>query len=430
MNEYPYRYHIALDGNGINGFEGMAGVCLFLLDPDTGDHAYKIRYFDGIAGGHAVSVNPSGTVGFLGSASQQLLFYDAKTLEEIERVSTLPYETTATPLHGSTHVVWIDDATVITCIGEHLYRFTLGALDHAERLGPHRVKLPHAMKSSASKRYIVYGSMDHPIRGAAREVGVFDLETAEAHRVDLPTTCWHLGCHPQYDWFYPLSFSVHPRGGTDYLDWGMAFLKEYAYEVDASTRRVRRHWATSRETPAHINSDVAISDTELIFCTGGSQSIVLVERESMSRFRVFDERPTVRELLKRPRQVATQVYDSMARGGIFTDTRHFFAALRVSRFSLLDSVYGCALSRDQRWLFSANRGLNRVTVYEYPAGRVAFSAQMPSIQEFWPGLSRLADPRLGFHHSYLISPSSTPASSMSAESSATHGAALVPPVSA
>ena len=78
MKGYPYAFHIALDGNGINGLEGMAGVCLFLFDPVGNRHAYKIVYFDGIAAGHAVSVNPSGTVGYLGNAGQHLLFYDAE----------------------------------------------------------------------------------------------------------------------------------------------------------------------------------------------------------------------------------------------------------------------------------------------------------------------------------------------------------------
>ena len=76
---YPYAFHIALDGNGINGLEGMAGVCLLLFDPVGNRHAYKIVYFDGIAAGHAVSVNPSGTVGYLGNAGQHLLFYHAGT---------------------------------------------------------------------------------------------------------------------------------------------------------------------------------------------------------------------------------------------------------------------------------------------------------------------------------------------------------------
>ena len=101
MKGYPYAFHIALDGNGINGLEGMAGVCLFLFDPAGNRHAYKIVYFDGIAAGHAVSVNPSGTVGYLGNAGQHLLFYDAHTLDEIDRISTLRFETARTSLQGA-----------------------------------------------------------------------------------------------------------------------------------------------------------------------------------------------------------------------------------------------------------------------------------------------------------------------------------------
>ena len=37
----------------------------------------------------------------------------------------------------------------------------------------------------------------------------------------------------------------------------MAFLKEYAFEIDAAQAKLYlRHWAAGREIPAHINSDV------------------------------------------------------------------------------------------------------------------------------------------------------------------------------
>jgi hypothetical protein len=402
---YPYAYHIALDGNGINGFEGMAGVCLFLFDPGDCSFAYKIKYYDGIAAGHAVSVSPSGKLGFLGSASQQLLFYDAQTLDEVGRISTLRFEPTDTTLRGSTHVVWLDERTFITAIGDYYYRFDVERLEQGERLAPHRlVGLPHGMKRTASGRFVVCGSMDHPERGPAKEVGVLDLHTGETHRLPLPTTCWHLTCHPDQDLFYPVSFRVSPQDGHDYVEWGMAFAKEYAYEVDASERKVLRHWATSRETPAHINSDVAISDQELIFCNGGSQSIICIDRDTLSGFRVIDELPSLAELARRPRQVATQVFDSFARGGFFTNARLFFGALRVSRFSLLDSVYACAVSRDQSLLFSGNRGLNRITIYKYPEATVLLQVELPGIQSFVPVVGKLADSRLGLHHSYLISP--------------------------
>jgi hypothetical protein len=162
---YPLAFHIALDGNGINGLEGMAGVCLFLFDPKTNRYAYKLTYYDGIAGGHAVSVNPSGAVGFLGTTSQHLLFYDARTLDEVARISTLRFEPTPTSLQGSTHLVWLSDQEFITAIGAHFYRFSLDRLEKPERLGPHRVKLPHAMKLTRSGRYLCYGSMDSPEDG-------------------------------------------------------------------------------------------------------------------------------------------------------------------------------------------------------------------------------------------------------------------------
>ncbi|VWX54045.1 hypothetical protein [Novosphingobium sp. 9U] len=57
---YPYAFHVALDGNGVNGLEGMAGVCLFRFDPDGNRYAWKVSYFDGIGAGHAVSIDPTG----------------------------------------------------------------------------------------------------------------------------------------------------------------------------------------------------------------------------------------------------------------------------------------------------------------------------------------------------------------------------------
>jgi len=403
---YPYAFHVALDGNGINGLEGMAGVCLFQFDPSDNSYAYKIVYYDGAAAGHAVNVNPSGIYGFLGNVGQHLIFYDAKNLDEFDRVSTLRFEQNDTSLRGSTHSIWLNKNEFITAIGDYFYRFNVKNLSKGEKLGPHKVKLPHAMKVTASGRYLCYGSMDNPAfgrRGEAREVGVWDMKTGQATRIQLPTTCWHLVPHKSKDLFYAVSFRVLPQDHVDYHEWAMAFLKEYAYEIDASTKRVTRHWATSRETPAHINSDVTISNRELIFCNGGSQTIIFIDLESFSKFRIIDERPDLEASLQCPRQMMTQVYDSLVRGGLFTSTRHLLGALRVSRFVLLDSIYGCQLSQDESLLFTANRGLNHITVYDYPSNEIRLRVKLPDLHEFVK-LSPMADPRLGLHHSYLISP--------------------------
>ena len=240
---YSYSYHIALDGNGINGLEGMAGVCLFRYEPEDNTYSYKIKYYNGVAAGHWVSVNPEGTYGFLGNAGQHLLFYDAKTLDEVDRISTLRFEPNDTSLRGSTHLIWLDNRHFLTAIGDYFYRFSLDDLSKGEQLGPHKVKLPHGMKLTASRRYLCYGSMDNPRfgrRGEAKEVGVWDMETGEATRIELPATCWHLVNHPSRDLFYCVSFRVLPQDYVDYHEWAMAFLKEYAFEIDAETKQVVR----------------------------------------------------------------------------------------------------------------------------------------------------------------------------------------------
>lgn len=405
LKSYPYHFHIALDGNGINGLEGMAGVCSFLYDPANHQYAYKIRYYDGVAAGHAVSLNPSGSIGFLGNAGQHLVLYDGRNLDELGRVSTLRYETPRTSLQGSTHVTWLADDEFITAIGGGLYRFSTHALERGERIADHCLKLPHAMKMTASRRYIVLGSMDNPADGAAgeaRHVGIFDLHTMQMRVVDLPATCWHLVAHPSEDLFYAVSFRVAPQDYVDWHEWAMAYLKEYAFEIDAATGSVRRHWCAGREVPAHINSDVCLSDSELIFCNGASQTIMFIDLQTFASYRFIDERPDLQAHIERPREVATQVFDVLARGNMFTNSRHILGALRVSRFTLLDSIYACQLSSDQSLLFTANRGLNHISIYDYPGATLRLRVPMPPIQDFVPWMSNAADPRLGFHHGCLI----------------------------
>jgi len=403
--EFPYAFHIALDGNGINGLEGLAGVCLFLFDPATNKYAYKIAYYDGIAGAHAVAVNPSRTVGYLGNTGQHLLFYNTHTLDEVGRISTLRFETPETSLQGSTHVVWRSDTEIVTAIGDHFYSFDIRRLSDPRRLVEHGVKIPHGMKVTASGRYVVYGAMDSPAhgeQGEARHVGIWDTGTDEVTVLPLPATCWHVVAHPTEDLFYAVSFRVVPQDYRDFHDWGIAYLKEYAFEIDARTKRVVRHWAVGREVPAHINSDITLSDKELIFCNGGSQSIIAIELENFAHFRIIDEKADLEAHLARPREVFNQVYEALARGNLFTSGRHFLGALKASRFSVLDSVYACQLAADQSLLFTANRGLNHITIYDYPSGEIRTRIQMPDLQTYIPWLSPMSDPRLGFHHSVLL----------------------------
>ena len=407
LRSYPYAFHIALDGSGLNGLDGRAGICVFRYDPGSGDHAFKVNYFDGVAGGHAPNVDPGRRLGFLGNMGQHLIFYDAATAEEVDRVSTLRFEIPDSTIKSSTHLVWIDEAEFITSIGQRFWKFDVNRLTKAEPVAEHGLRIPHAMKRTASGRYIVFGGMDHPTYGEAKEVGIFDTVTGLATRVPLPTTCWHVACHPVLDVFYAISFRVVPADGRNWMEWGMAYSREYAYEIDAESGQVQRHWSAGREVPAHINSDVCVSDSELIFCTGGSQTVVLIDLNTMAGHRLIDENPG--PLVAHSRQSVQTVLDSLARGSVFTNSDLHTAALQVSRGTLIDGIYACQLSADQQLLFTANRGQNHITIYDYPSLDPRLRVPMPELQEFDGRLAPWSDPRLGFHHSYLISPDDTTA---------------------
>jgi hypothetical protein len=404
VRTYPYEFHIALDGNGLDGLDGRAGVCAFRYDPATGDHAYKATYFGGATGGHALSIDPTRRLGFLGNTGQHLLFYDRTTLAEVERISTLRFEVPDASIQGSTHIVWTSDTQFLTCIGESVWAFDVNRLAKGEHVAPHGLKLPHAMKLSASGRYAAYGGMDHPTRGEAREVGILDTVTGQTRRVALPTTCWHLTVHPVLDVAYALSFRVRPAGGEDWGRWGMSFQRQYAYEIDLESGSVSRHWTGDPSLPIHINSDVTISDTELIFCTGGSHTVVLIDLQTMSTVRVIDEHPGALESLAWSRESLTTVTSALARGNPWLDAPLYVSSLQVSRGSLIDGIYACQLSADQSLLFTANRGQNHVSVYDYPSLTLRTRVHLPELSEVDPRVESWRDPRLGLHHSALLSP--------------------------
>ena len=312
-----------------------------------------------------------------------------------------------TSLRGSTHAVWLNNHEFITAIGDFFYRFNINNLSKGENLGPHKLKLPHAMKLTRSGRYLCYGSMDHPNygrRGEAKEVGIWDMTTGEATRIKLPTTCWHLVTHPTKDLFYCVSFRVFPQDHIDYHEWAVAFLKEYAYEIDAESKKGdTRHWVMSQDA-WRTSTRTSQSPTRNSSSATAPARPLSSSLETFANFRIIDERPDLCTSLQNSRQIATQVYDVLARGGLFTQSRHIMGLWRISRFTFLDAIYACQLSKDQTLLFSANRGLNHITVYDYPSNQIRLRVKMPDLHEYI-SLPKIADPRLGFHHSYLISPS-------------------------
>ncbi|MCB9674928.1 MAG: hypothetical protein H6737_07410 [Alphaproteobacteria bacterium] len=396
-----FDYFIALDGNGLNGFEGHAGVARLRADPDADRYDVDVRFFDGLAGGHATQINAEGTVGFLGNLSQSLLFYDPRTLEEIRRFSTLRFVSPEVLYQSQTHVVWVGERDFIAVLGPDFYRFRLDDLEHPERLGPHRVTLPHALKRSPSGRYLFYGAMDHDRHGYANQAGIFDLETGEARVVELPATVWHLGVHPTRDVFYAPSQRCLPQGG-EFGEYVIPYFKNYLFEIDGPSATVLRHAAIAKELPGFLTSDVVVTDTEVLYNVCASGMVARIDLETLSKVAWIDERSGPLGELLHLRTGLCNLAESLARANLPDAVHLFVKSLRITGGRLLDGSYGLQRSPCGRYVLSAHRGRNEVIVYRYPSFEVVKRVRFPSIRRFFPAhVGRLGDPRLGFHHTAL-----------------------------
>lgn len=397
-----FDFLIALDGHGLNGFEGFGGIARLRCTPDDDRWDIAVKFFDGFSGGHATQVNPSGTVGFLGNLSQTLLFYDPSTLEEVRRFSTLRFCAPEVVYQSQTHVVWLDDRTFITVLGPDFCRFDLGDLEHPVRLGAHGVTLPHAVKRSPSGRYLFYGAMDHDRHGYANQVGIFDLETNEARVVRLPATAWHLGLHPTRDVFYAPTQRCAPQGHGEFAEYTIAHFKNYLYEIDGPTATVTRHLSIPKDMPGALTSDVVVTDEHVIYNACASAVLVVVDLATLATVRYVDERPGLLRSLLHARSGVSNLVEALARVNLPSSTHAFVKALRIARGSTLDGSYGLQRSPCGRYLLSAHRGLNEVIVYHYPSLAVHRRIPFPPIRTLFPAhLGLLDDTRLGFHHSAL-----------------------------
>ncbi len=393
-----FDFFIALDGHGLNGFEGFGGVARVRCDPDQDTWTPEVRFFPGVAGGHATQLSPGGRLGYLGNLSQTLLFYDPRTLSEVARASSLRFRAPEVIYESQTHVVWLDDERFVTVLGPDLYELRMDALDAPVRLGPHGVTLPHAIKRSPSGRYLFYGAMDHDRAGFANQVGIFDLETRTPRVVRLPATAWHLGVHPTRDVFYAPTQRCIPQDGGfgEYL---IAHLKNYLFEIDGQSATVLRHLAIPKDLPGALTSDVVVTEDEVLYNCCASGVIARVGLQDFRAVSYIDERPPLHRQLLGLRAGLGNLVEAVSRANVALAPHHLAKALRVSRGSLLDGSYALGLSPCKRFLLSAHRGLNEVTVYRYPSMAVHRRVRFPPIRRFFPEhLGVLDDTRLGFHH--------------------------------
>ncbi len=459
MGKISFDVFSALDGPCLNGMEGRAGVLRMRLTSDEDQLQWEepaVKYFAGAFAGHAVQISPDGTIGFLGGWSETGRFFDPRTLEWLADYRSLDlYDGPRDVEHRSpTHVVfppkgdsaWTSgfaNRSCITTAGDYFWELDLsdlpGSVRHARPLAAHQLGLPHALKLSATGRYIFCGAADYQKGQRIRRIGIFEPRAGREGRMQiahLERTSWHIQTHPTEDIMYAVTENYEEGDKNYHASWGdgvtIPVEGNYLWEVIPSTQehaqpRVRTY-GMSMDEPAHLTSDMVVvpntdGSVNVLYNACASSTIVMVRLEPDGReqkaFPRFVEEGVwlfkgPHKAILRPgvlRAALRNLQEARWRGNLFTN--HGYLRRRaqfVTRNTLVDGSYGLMLSPDNNWLISAHRGGNWFLVYKYPevlsegAEALAYRIKLPTAQQCLPGHAcgafngALKDNRLGTHH--------------------------------
>lgn len=401
----PFSYYISLDGPHLDGLIGHAGLLRF----DWPSKKISIEYYDGVSGGHNISIAPGGKLGLLGNFSQQVVLVDMENLRELGRQSTLAIEAASYRLRSNTHHLWYDDnQRFIGAVGDYLYLFDINDLSRPQKLGPHGLFNAHELRWDSTKRYILMGDLG-PEDQAAKQVGVFDLVTKESTVIKLPDTCWHVCVHPEKALGYAATYSFATED-ENYVDWSPAFRREYVFEIDLASKRVRRSWSGGAEFPIHLNSDIGVYGNRLYIGCGASHTVVELNLEdgAFREPRILDCKPGLWQRAVMWRQKIYNLVGASARRPTLISTHFVLQTLLATGWRIMDGIYASRVSPDGKYIVTGNRGYNVLTVYERETFKKVYSTQLPT---FGPRLLRRPYARymkhvfgmhLGMHHSEML----------------------------
>jgi len=384
----PWRWFVALDGGDLDGLVGAAGLLRF----DWPSRRVTHRFFDGVSGGHNVSIAPGGRVLLLGNFSQQLVVIDTGSLAVLKRATTMGIEESDYRLRANTHHIWLDDRQFIGAVGEHLYQFDLDRLDAPPvKMGPHRLWTAHELRATQDKRFILMGDLG-PEKSGARQVGIFDRQNPlNPQVVKLPGTVWHTCVHPTRNIGYAATYSI-ANEGDDYIDWAPAYAREYIFEIDLAAAVVTRVWSAGAEFPIHLNSDLELHEDRLYVASGGSHTLVEVDLNDFATTRVVTVLPGFLSRRFRGRQARRNVVGALMRKSPYTGLYLILQTLMVTRWRTFDGVYAARVSPDGRYVAAGSRGYNYLRIMDRQTLRTVYQTNLPKRD----GL------HLGLHHSEMV----------------------------
>lgn len=380
MNDERFSFYTALDGVHLDGLIGSAGLLRF----DWPERKFYFQYYDGISGGHNISVAPSGRLALLGNFSQQIVLIDVskpQNMQMVARQSTMHIEQCAYRLRSNTHHLWYPDSeSFIGAIGDHLYLFNVNDLKDPERLGPHYLENAHELRWDASRRYILLGDLG-PERYDVRQVCVFDLHEPDpakrARIIKVQNNIWHNCVHPAKPVGYALTYSF-ATDNEDYTEWSPAFVREYIYEIDLPTAQITRTWSSGAEFPIHLNSDVEVTaDNNLYVAGGGGHCVVHIPLDNFDGSRVLMCMPPFwQRFLQTPKRLKN-VLGALSRRPTLTNTNYILQTLQITGWRVADGVYAARVSPGGKYLIAGSRGYNYIAVFDRLSFKKLYDSVLP-----------------------------------------------------
>jgi hypothetical protein len=412
MDEQRFSVYFALDGPNLDGLIGSAGILRF----DWPERKTYVQHFYGISSAHNPSLAPNGKLALLGNFSQTIMLLDIENptkIREVNRQSTMYFEEIDYRLRANTHHLWYPDSEhFIGAIGDHIYRFDVDDLKSPENLGPHRLENAHELRWDSNRRYILIGDLG-PEKQDVRQVGVFDLQEPDPQKrakvIKVQNNVWHCRVHPTKPVGYALTYSLI-TDHNDWVNWSPGFVREYIYEIDLPTAKITRTWSSGAEYPGHLNSDVEISNDDVLYvASGGSHGVLEIPLGKFSESRFLECIPNWTTRTFCINDKLHSVLGAFARKAFPSNTHYILQTLQVTGWRVLDGIYATRISPDGRYIIVGNRGYNVVAVYDRKTFKKVYETLLPFRRDVYGNTTdhyrftnRFMGHHLGVHHSELI----------------------------
>lgn len=405
MDEERFSVYVALDGTHLDGLNGSAGILRF----DWPEKKYYLQHYPGVSAAHNPNLSPNGELALLGNFSQQIVLIDVRKpndLKLVTRQSTICIEECSYKLRSTTHHLWYpDNRTFLAVVGDNVYRFHIDRLREPESLGPHYLENAHEIRWDSSRRYLLIGDLGGE-HAPTRRIAVFDLEEPDPQKrsrvIQLPGTVWHCCVHPKKAVGYALTYSFATED-EEFFRWSPAYTREYIFEVDLPSAKTTRIWSCGPEYPIHLNSDIGVTEDNLLYvASGGSHTVVEINLDNFTDSRVLPCVPPWWLRILTVRQQVRNFLGAFSRRRL-VDTHFILQTLQVTGWRYMDGIYAARVSPQGKYLITASRGYNVLSVYDRRTFKKIYSKMLPWRRDIYHGRPQYRigwwGYHLGFHHS-------------------------------